>query len=87
MYSLSLNKDDEIEKEMEEWGGMIMSDIEIRAERGVIMRRLFATDSIRTLNMDQRLKLARELKWKFGCSKKQLARVVHLPYDTVAKAM
>lgn len=87
MYSLSLNKDEEIEKEMEEWGGLMMSDIELRAERGVLMRRLFATDSIRSLNMDQRLRLARELKWKFGCSKKQLSRVVHLPYNTIVKAL
>ncbi len=87
MYSLSLNKDDEIEKDMEEWGGLLMSDIELRAERNAMMRRLFAIDSIRSLSLPQRLKLARELRWKYKCSKKQLARIVHLPYETVSREL
>jgi len=87
MYSLSLNKDDEIEKDMEEWGGLLMSDIELRAERNAMMRRLFAIDNIRSLSLPQRLKLARELRWKYKCSKKQLARIVHLPYETVIREL
>ena len=87
MYSLSQNADEAIEQDMGEWSAMIVSDVEMRQEREKLMRKLFSTDSIRSLSAPQRLSLARALRSKLRCSKKQIARVVHLPYETLAKLL
>ena len=87
MYSLSQNADETIEQDMGEWSAMIVSDVEMRQEREILMKKMFSTISIRALSAPQRLSLARAMRTKLRCSKKQIARAVHLPYETVEKLL
>lgn len=87
MYFLSLNKDDEIERDMGEWSELRMSDSELRTERDRIIQEMFGKNAVITLTAPERLKLAVALRRRFVCSKKQLSRIVHLPYEELAKKM
>lgn len=83
MTFLSANKDREIEGDMGEWNEINMSDAELRVERILLCREMFGTASIKKLSAPDRLRLARQLRRKYVCSKKQLARIVQLPYAAV----
>ena len=85
MYFLSMNKDTDIERDMGDWAEVCMNDSELRAERILLCRDLFGTTSLRKVPAPDRLKLARRLRRKFGCSKKQLARIVQLPLSTIER--
>ena len=87
MYYLSLNKDDDMEKELGEWNEINLSDSELRAERVLMTREHFGTRSLRDLSAPDRLKLARMMRKRFLCPKKQLARIVQLPYETVRQML
>jgi len=87
MYYLSLNKDDEIEQGMGEWNELRLTDSELRQERDLFTRDRFGVYRLRDLSLPNRLKVARYLRHKFLCSKKQLARIVQLPLETLERAL
>lgn len=87
MYFLSLNKDDEIEQDMGEWNELRLNDSELRQERDLYAREKLGKSRLRDLSIPDRVKAARFLRHKYLCSKKQLARVVQLPLETLEKAL
>ena len=87
MYFLSMNKDDEIERDLGEWNELRLSDAEMRIARSKMSMEMFGTDNIRDLSAPLRLKIAKAMRAKYLCSKKQIARIVLLPYDVVEKAL
>ena len=82
MYFLSLNKDDEIERETSNDDNIRLTDTELRQVRNLLSKQLFGTAKLLELSLPQRLKLARCLRSKYLCSKKQIARIVRLPIET-----
>ena len=78
---VSANKDGEIDRDMGEWSEINMTDSELRAERILLSRKMFGTANLGKISAPERLRLARDLRRTFLCSKKQLARIVHLPYQ------
>ena len=87
MYYLSLNKDDEIEQEMGEWNALRLTDSELRQERDIYAKEQFGKTRFRDLSAPERIKVARYLRHKFLCSKKQIARIVQVNYETIEKAI
>lgn len=83
MHFLSRNADAEMEKPLEEWNAINLSDTELRAERIRLSQHFFGGRSLQQMSVPERLKLARSLRNKYLCSRKQLARIVQLPYETV----
>lgn len=83
MYFLSLNKDDEIEQEENDGNNMRLTDTELREERNILSKQLFGTSRLSDLSVNKRLTIARRLHAKFLCSKKQIARIVRLPLETI----
>ena len=87
MYYLSMNNDAEIEREMEEWNEIRLPDPELRTARNELIGKMFGKMRLNDLSAPQRLTLARALRKKYFCSKKQLARIVRLPFDEVAQRL
>ena len=83
MFFLSLNKDDDIEREFGDWNDLRLTDSELRQERDSFIRQRFGQCRFRDLAVPDRLKVARYLRHKYLCSKKQIARIVQLPLETV----
>ena len=87
MYFLSLNKDDEIENNLGQWNELRLTDSELRQERDLYAREKLGKVRLRDLSLPERLKVARFLRHKYLCSRKQLARIVQLPLETLEKAL
>ena len=87
MYFLSMNNDALIEDDMGEWCSLKMNDTELRQARDDMMTNYFGQQHIRDLSAQERVKLAKMLKQKYRCSKKQLARIVQLPFETIAGSL
>ncbi|MCR5710039.1 MAG: hypothetical protein K6G79_06110 [Bacteroidales bacterium] len=87
MYYLSLNKDDEIEQAMGQWNELRLTDRELRQERDMFAKEKFGTSRLRDLSLHDRIKVARYLRHKYLCSKKQVARIVQLPFETIGKVL
>ena len=87
MFYLSLNKDDELEREMDSRSEANMTDTELRAARNELITSLFGDVSLHKLSVPERLHLAKQIRWNYYCSRKQIARIVQLPFDTVASAL
>ena len=56
---------------------------ELRQHRKELCVKIYGTESVRSLNVSQRLKLAKILKSKFNCSSKHIARAYGLMYEKV----
>lgn len=84
MFFLSMNNDDEIERDMEEWNEVRLPDPELRAARNEMIDKMFGKTRLNDLSAPQRMSLARALRKRYYCSKKQLARIVRLPYEELA---
>ena len=87
MYFLSLNKDDEIEQDMGQWNELRLTDSELRQERDLYAQENYGVSRLRDLSLPDRIRVARYLRHKFLCSRKQLARIVQLPLETLEKAL
>ncbi|MBO4571874.1 MAG: hypothetical protein J5699_08120 [Bacteroidales bacterium] len=83
MFHLSLNKDEAIETNYGEWNEIGMDDVELRAERDRIIVQRFGLRRVSKLSATERLSLAKELRHKYLCSRKQLSRMVHLPLEEI----
>lgn len=87
MYYLSLNKDDEIEQGMGQWNELRLTDSELRQERDLYAKEKFGTYRLRDLSLRERAQIARYLRHKYLCSKKQVARIVQLPFETIERVV
>lgn len=56
---------------------------EMRQHKRDLCRELFGTKSIKSLSIQQRIKLARVLRARYNSSLKQIARLTGLVYDEV----
>ena len=82
-FFMSVSKDIDIESR-----GGIISHLtvplsEMRDNRGVLSKEMFGVLEIRSLNMGQRLQLARRMKGLYNCSPKQIAKLCGLVYAEV----
>ena len=84
LYFLSMNKDDDIDRDLGDWNELRLNDSELRSARCEIALALYGTGNIRDLSAPQRLAVAKQLRRKYLCSKRQLARIVMLPYEDLA---
>ena len=70
------------EEDVESHGGSIsrlsLPDTEMRQHKRELLKELFGRESSRELNTQQRIRLGRELKRRYNCSVKQIARLVGL---------
>ena len=87
MYFLSLNQDEQIEKDLGEWNAIRLTDAELRKARREMSRMMFAKDRLCDLSAPERMKLARKLHDKYLSSKKQLARILQLPLEVVGREL
>jgi len=83
MYFLSQNNDTAIEQDMGEWSSLQMNDAELREARDELILKTFGKRHIRDLSAQERIRMAKMLKYQYRCSKKQLARIVLLPFSTI----
>lgn len=56
---------------------------EMRQHKREVCRELFGVDHVKTLSMEQRVKLARTLRARYNCSLRQIASLSGLVYDEV----
>ncbi len=87
MYHLSLNNDKLIEEDMGDWCSIKMNDVELREARDTLMVKTFRKSRVRDLSAQERISLAKMLKQQYHCSKKQLSRIVLLPFDTISRLL
>ena len=67
--------------------GVAETDSELRQERDIYAKERFGKTRFRDLSAPERIKVARYLRHKFLCSKRQLARIVQLKFETIEKAI
>ena len=56
---------------------------EMRQHKNELCREMFGVETVKTLDMRQRLKLARALRSKYNSSVQQIARLTGLVYEEV----
>lgn len=78
-FFMSRSKDESVVTRMSRAKGASLEDIEMRSATKDMCRELFKTNSVRLLNVEQRLKIGRLLRSKYLCSLEQLSRVIHVP--------
>ncbi len=73
------------EEDVESRGGAIsrlsLPDAEMRQHKRDLLKELFGRESSRDLNTQERIRLGREIKRRYNCSPKQIARLVGLSYE------
>lgn len=82
-FFMNISKDIDVESKEGAISYLTVPIVEMRENRNMISRELFGTESIRDLNMPQRVKLARVLKSRFNSSEKQIAKVCGLVFSEV----
>lgn len=79
------------EEDVESRGGAIsrlsLPDAELRQHKRALMQELFGNPSSRELDTTRRLRLARELRRRYNCSVKQVARMVGLRADELGSLL
>lgn len=84
---LAYNKEADIETDMGEWNMLRLPDAELRQARDQMIRKMFGKAGIRELSAPERLQLARQMRKKFLCPKKQIARIVLMPLEDIEKRL
>ena len=84
---LAYNKEADIEADMGEWNMLRLPDAELRQARDQMIRKMFGKAGIRELSAPERLQLARQMRKKFLCPKKQIARIVLMPLEDIEKRL
>lgn len=84
LFSLNKNVEAEVNSEMHE-GGFSLPDNEARQFRDTLCERMFGKVTVSSLNVSNRLELAKVFRKEKGASLKQIARLLHLPLDEVEK--
>ena len=65
--------------------GVSLSDQEMRTACKRVCREVFAAEGVRSLNVVQRLEVARHLRNRYLVSIKQLSRIVHVPMEEIER--
>lgn len=84
-YFMNATKDSEIESKEGITSRLSIPLQELRQYRDMLAMEMFSTASLRNLDTDKRLSLARRLRAKYNCSGKQVCRVCRLVYAEVGK--
>ena len=82
-YFLCKSKEEDVESKGGELSRLSIPMQEMRQHRNEICQELFQANTIRTLDTQQRLKLARTLRKRFNSSPKQICRLCGLILDEV----
>ena len=77
-YFLSRKVEGTVEQELEHSQKTFVPDKELRPMVAKIARELYGVESVRELDVNARLRLARKLRYEFASTIKQISRMVHL---------
>ena len=77
-YFMSSTREEDIESRGGSISRLTLPDAEMRQHKQELLRELFGRMSSRELNTQQRIRLGKELKRRYNCSVKQIARLVGL---------
>lgn len=83
LFFLGMNKENEIETLQGRISSLSIPDSEMRQHKKDICNELFGEGSIRNLDTEKRIVLARTMKKRYQSSVKQIARLCGLAYDEV----
>ena len=75
---LSRKVEGTVEQEFEHSQKTFVPDKELRPMVAKIARELYGVESVRELDVNARLRLARKLRYEFASTIKQISRMVHL---------
>lgn len=78
-----MNKESEIEAMEGRISSLSIPDQEMRQHKNELCKELFGENSVRRLDMSQRILLAKTMKKRYQSSLKQIARLSGLVYDEV----
>lgn len=82
-YFMSKTKKTDVESVKFSASLLSIPNSELNQHKREFCREMFGVDTIRSLSTDQRLTLARKLRFSYNCSPKQIAKVCGLKYDEV----
>ena len=82
-YFMSITKEEDVDSRDGLLSMLTIPIQELRQHRKELCVKIYGTESVRSLNVSQRLKLAKILKSKFNCSSKHIARACGLMYEEV----
>ena len=85
MYFLSQYGDDQIDNDLGEWNDVSLPDAELRVLSKELSVKMFGTSKMRSLSAPHRVRLAKDLRRRYLCSRKQLARIVNLPVQEIER--
>lgn len=80
-YYMCKSKEDDVDLKHRNISYLSIPDQEMRQHRTEILQSSFGVKTIRALNVNQRLSLARNLKSKYNCSLKQIASLCGINFD------
>lgn len=86
-FFMSISKDIEIESRGGAISHLSVPLSEMRENRRQLSKEMFGVEKLQTLNMGQRLQLARRLKSRYNCSPKQIAKLCGLVYNEVKELL
>ncbi|MBO5194900.1 MAG: hypothetical protein J6B62_08395 [Bacteroidales bacterium] len=81
MYYQSATQEASVSESLGMTEMIVLPDKELRKAAKGLSEEIFAKDNIVSLSVNERLILAKKLRQKFGCSIKQIARIVHLEFQ------
>ena len=82
-YFICKTKEDDVDARGGTISHLTMPIQEMRQHKNELCREMFGVETVRTLDMRQRLMLARALRSRFNSSLKQIARLTGLVYGEV----
>ena len=82
-YFMCITKEEDIDSKGGAVSKLTIPIYELREYRNLLCKELFDTKNIRTLNIEERIKLAKVMKSKYKSSIKQIAKACGLIYDEV----
>ena len=82
-YFFSITKEDDVDARGGQLSRLSIPMQEMRQHKNELCRELFGVNSIKTLSVQQRIRLARALRSRYNSSLKQIARLTGLVYEEV----
>ena len=86
-YFFCITKEDDVDALGGQLSRLSIPMQEMRQHKRELCRELFGTESIKSLSIQQRIKLARFLRSRYNSSLKQIARLTGLVYDEVKELL
>ena len=82
-YFLSITKEDDVDARGGQLSRLSIPMQEMRQHKNELCREMFGTSSVKSLTIQQRIKLARALRARYNSSLKQIVRLSGLVYEEV----